>query len=182
MIHLVLLFALIAAFSMSGIERLVHPGSTARSLQKGLGLSSFWSSNVALASAVIEVAVVVLMTLGLSIDLPVLIRLGGVISAGLLATYASYILYIRKNHPGVSCGCDADEDPANLGSVARAGVLAVFALLSALRDWSSITGLDVIPRSSLSVAGLALGIMIFILPGALSPDPATRARGAQVPV
>lgn len=99
-------------------------------------------------------------------------------AAGLLyATYAAFGLFLWRSRPGVPCGCSHESDPINLRVVARAAVLASFAVVALLY----VPGAQELSRLEefvAALAALAFGATLWALPAALG-DPLASVRPAE---
>ena len=96
-------------------------------------------------------------------------------ASGLLLAYACYLSAVLCfRGPGVPCGCGFAREPITTATVARAGLLSALAGVAAL-DSAPVAGEHpFLEALIISVAALALGSIIWSLPGALA-DPYERS-------
>jgi hypothetical protein len=93
------------------------------------------------------------------------------VTALLYFVFAGYGTYLLMHRPGSRCGCSSQVDRVTIGTVVRAGVLLVLALVASVLARSSDAGQIIGLEGAISLlASLAFGVIIWNLPGALQ-DP-----------
>lgn len=93
-----------------------------------------------------------------------MIRSAALIAAVLYAGFAAYAIVLLRTHPDAPCGCGSGSEPVNVWTAARAAVLSMLAV------WTAVGAERVhlaAPGTELAVAllaAVALGTMLWCLP------------------
>ncbi|MFC4912758.1 MauE/DoxX family redox-associated membrane protein [Actinomadura gamaensis] len=155
---------LVLALSLAGH---VRSRDLAGALRAQGALPSRLAPTVASLAVAAEVAVLAVLLLSLGLRRTDLTR-GALAAAALLfAAYAAYAAFVthRAGTRRVPCGCGGDlSTPMSAWVVARSAGLAVLALGGALAAPPALTG----GTAAGVVAGAALGVLLWILPRAMS--------------